>query len=136
MYSYTSTIHHGVIRRAVRRFHPLTALKRFNSTSSTATVGETVSNGNALASNHNKLFKQIQARILTGGPITVADYMKEVLTNPVGGYYMNRDVFGKEGDFVTSPEISQMFGEVPEIFLLQLLKWPLHPVLKTLQFTL
>jgi NADH dehydrogenase [ubiquinone] 1 alpha subcomplex assembly factor 7 len=28
------------------------------------------------------------------------------------GYYIHRDVFGKDGDFTTSPEISQMFGEV------------------------
>lgn len=30
---------------------------------------------------------------------------------------MKTDVFGKEGDFTTSPEISQVFGEVNGFFL-------------------
>lgn len=51
-----------------------------------------------------------------GGPISVAEYMEEVLTNPNAGFYMNRDVFGAGGDFITSPEVSQMFGEMTGVW--------------------
>lgn len=38
--------------------------------------------------------------------------MKLCLTHPTLGYYSQGDVFGRQGDFITSPEISQVFGEV------------------------
>lgn len=58
-------------------------------------------------------------RINANGPITVADYMADCLMHPEHGYYTTRDPFGVGGDFVTAPEISQMFGEVLGLALAQ-----------------
>ena len=59
-----------------------------------------------------KLAKQIQA----SGPVSVSEYMR--LAN--AAYYARGDVFGVDGDFITAPEISQMFGELIGIWLTDL----------------
>ncbi|WP_108658588.1 class I SAM-dependent methyltransferase [Acuticoccus kandeliae] len=56
-------------------------------------------------------------RIALTGPISVAEYMAACLTDP-DGYYSGREPFGAAGDFVTAPEISQMFGELLGAFVL------------------
>lgn len=60
-----------------------------------------------------EIVQQIQAR----GPISVADYMKLALTHPVHGFYMKQDVFGRQGHFITSPEVSQLFGEMLGVWI-------------------
>jgi NADH dehydrogenase [ubiquinone] 1 alpha subcomplex assembly factor 7 len=58
-------------------------------------------------------------RIDADGPMTVADFMAECLLHPEHGYYSTRDPFGAAGDFITAPEISQMFGELLGLCLAQ-----------------
>ncbi|WP_171239608.1 class I SAM-dependent methyltransferase [Ruegeria sp. HKCCA5491] len=65
------------------------------------------------------LTDHLLARIAQDGPMSVADYMTECLLHPTQGYYSTRDPLGTLGDFITAPEISQMFGELIGLSLAQ-----------------
>lgn len=58
-------------------------------------------------------------QIAADGPMTVAGFMAACLLHPTHGYYTTRPPFGAEGDFITAPEISQMFGEMVGLCLAQ-----------------
>ena len=60
--------------------------------------------------------------IVQTGPINMAEFMQIVLSHPDYGYYKTKEPFGVAGDFTTSPEISQMFGELIGIWCADILQ--------------
>jgi SAM-dependent MidA family methyltransferase len=68
----------------------------------------------------NALETLIREMILHEGPISLDRYMALALAHPEHGYYKSRMPFGAEGDFVTAPEISQMFGELIGLWAVEL----------------
>lgn len=60
----------------------------------------------------NALEVQLRAMIAEEGPMSVERYMGLALAHPKLGYYMSQNAIGAVGDFITAPEISQMFGEL------------------------
>jgi NADH dehydrogenase [ubiquinone] 1 alpha subcomplex assembly factor 7 len=61
---------------------------------------------------YSPLQSEIKKLIKSSGPMPVWRYMELCLTHPKYGYYVSRDPLGREGDFITAPEVSQMFGEL------------------------
>ncbi len=70
------------------------------------------------------LTEKIKTLIRTNGPISVTDYFALCLADPDYGYYRTREPFGRHGDFITAPEISQLFGEMVGVFMVH--AWQQH----------
>ena len=64
------------------------------------------------------LKEKVLRLIRVHGPISMAQYMQLALTDPEYGYYMRRDPLGR--DFITAPEVSQLFGEMLGLFFVQI----------------
>ncbi|KAM3132661.1 hypothetical protein pb186bvf_015206 [Paramecium bursaria] len=68
------------------------------------------------------LLNIIRNEIQEKGPISFPNFWNKALLHEKFGYYMKQDVFNKDGDFVTSVEISQMFNEIIGVWIINALK--------------
>lgn len=65
------------------------------------------------------LLDRLRAQIAQDGPISVAEYFTRCLHDPRDGYYAIRPALGEGGDFLTAPGVSQMFGELIGLWILE-----------------
>jgi len=65
------------------------------------------------------LARRLAAEIAQTGPISVAEFMTRALHDPADGYYATRPALGPGGDFITAPLVSQMFGELIGVWLIE-----------------
>lgn len=65
------------------------------------------------------LKQRLIASLKSEGPMNITAFMTTSLFDLTHGFYPTRDPLGAQGDFITSPEISQMFGEMLGLWCVQ-----------------
>ncbi|MCL2469154.1 MAG: SAM-dependent methyltransferase [Alphaproteobacteria bacterium] len=74
-----------------------------------------------------ELEELVETCLEADGPLTVAQFMQLALHHPDYGYYAKDDPLGAGGDFVTAPEISQIFGELLGLWCVEMWKMAGRP---------
>lgn len=70
----------------------------------------------------------IENLIRVNGPLTIEQFMNEAMFNPKKGYYRSQNPIGKNQDFITSPEISSVFGELIAGYFLNFILQSKHKI--------
>lgn len=58
----------------------------------------------------------------------ISRFMSQALFDPATGYYRTKNPIGKNSDFITAPEISQVFGEILAAYFLQIASAKKSPI--------
>ena len=80
---------------------------------------DTVARDRQDAQRHEALTDLLKRQIRADGPLSLAQFMSTCLHHPDYGYYANQLAVGATGDFITAPEVSQIFGELLGLWTIQ-----------------
>lgn len=83
---------------------------------------------------HKKLEAFLTDHIRDSGPIDLSDFIDLALTHPQFGYYRHRDPLGCAGDFTTAPEVSQIFGEMVAVWIIDVWLQMDRPTFNLIEF--
>ncbi|CAO5680698.1 MAG: hypothetical protein HEEMFOPI_01544 [Holosporales bacterium] len=64
------------------------------------------------------LLERILDHLKKNGQMTIDEYLNMCLHDKDNGYYHSQNVLGKNGDFITAPEMTQIFGELIATFIM------------------